>query len=238
MHKEPEALSRGATVSEIALWSPWVHRGRLYADVLSHFHAIDVEAFGKCVSQHADVYAIVVLYANCFVETFQEDKKASDLSTFDVISALDTGTDLLTFNITIVSAVGLRKSQSEGFENGDRPSAPVDAYVVCKVMPGQKANGQKAADHADRFHKHLQTNIQYNTLSPRWDFSGTLEIHGDDVLQFTVWNHQRWGADDMLGTQTLKASDFFRVGFRGDLELQGTKPGVKLSVIVDSLHHA
>eukprot|EP00929_Paragymnodinium_shiwhaense_P100080 TRINITY_DN62125_c0_g1_i1.p1 TRINITY_DN62125_c0_g1~~TRINITY_DN62125_c0_g1_i1.p1 ORF type:complete len:996 (+),score=186.86 TRINITY_DN62125_c0_g1_i1:127-3114(+) len=214
------SLSPGKSLSEAALWLEWSNKGRLVAESLSYMYALDAMVFGKAMRQHADVHAITVLYARQFWEELQAEDQLSDICSFQVRCLLPEDMRPHPFQVTIMSARGLRKADFLGSS---------DPYVICEV----RSTPQDNKPSRSKKNKRIQTPVIANNCSPTWDHTEVLDCQLDDIIQFTVWDHDRLRPAEFLGMTTLNASSFFRTSFTGELDLVGERATGRLFVKVE-----
>jgi hypothetical protein len=61
-------LREGGCISEPVLWTPWLHRGELKAEVPSELTIIQPEPFAECIGMHPSPWNYCKRYARCFTE--------------------------------------------------------------------------------------------------------------------------------------------------------------------------
>jgi len=117
-----------------------------------------------------------------------------------------------TLKVTIVGATGLR--------DADLISGMSDAYCVCQV-PGR--SGFK-----------FRTNWISGDLNPQWNKEVIVDgFLSEDMLQFSVFDRDRFKHHDLLGMATLKGDDILPDGFKGALPLSGLKATGEVNVIIE-----
>mmetsp|Transcript_107087 Transcript_107087/g.190261 ORF Transcript_107087/g.190261 Transcript_107087/m.190261 type:complete len:786 (-) Transcript_107087:52-2409(-) len=68
--------------------------------------------------------------------------------------------------------------------------------------------------------KRFQTPVMWNVgTSPKFDYNGVLTYSGEEEIEFTVMDHDKFSADDLCGSVTMKIADLYD-GWTGKLELQ------------------
>mmetsp|Transcript_89990 Transcript_89990/g.160187 ORF Transcript_89990/g.160187 Transcript_89990/m.160187 type:complete len:780 (-) Transcript_89990:170-2509(-) len=71
--------------------------------------------------------------------------------------------------------------------------------------------------------KRFQTTVQWNVgPNPTFDHDGVLVYSGEEEIEFTVMDYDKFSADDLCGSLTMKVDDLYD-GFRGKIELQRPK---------------
>lgn len=124
-----------------------------------------------------------------------------------------------TLRISVVSAKDLRAADWS-FGGGKS-----DPYCICKLISGSQVRSQ------------FKTATIKKTLSPEWHHEATLEgCRPGDRLEFTVYDYDLVGADDLLGTASIEYEEFFPHGFEGELMLDDPekhKEQATLTVMVE-----
>jgi hypothetical protein len=71
------------------------------------------------------------------------------------------------------------------------------------------------------------TQVIERTLDPEWSYESVVaDFATDDALEFTVYDKDWAGDDDLLGSVLLPCDKFFPDGFEGDLDLTNTSGAV------------
>mmetsp|Transcript_35493 Transcript_35493/g.101347 ORF Transcript_35493/g.101347 Transcript_35493/m.101347 type:complete len:765 (+) Transcript_35493:57-2351(+) len=99
--------------------------------------------------------------------------------------------------VTILSASGIRVGDFMGKS---------DPYCTCEILG--KPEGR------------FQTQVMKNTLYPHWGHEGSISGYEfGDSLAFAVWDED-WGKRDFLGEASLPHSEFYPIGFEGEVALK------------------
>mmetsp|Transcript_81495 Transcript_81495/g.230929 ORF Transcript_81495/g.230929 Transcript_81495/m.230929 type:complete len:771 (+) Transcript_81495:246-2558(+) len=74
--------------------------------------------------------------------------------------------------------------------------------------------------------KRFQTPVQWNVgPNPRFDYSGVLMFGGEELLEFTVMDHDKFSADDLCGSGSIPVKELHD-GWSGRIDLTRPKRGV------------
>lgn len=76
-------------------------------------------------------------------------------------------------------------------------------------------------------YKKCQTPVMWDVgPNPVFDYDGVLTYEGEKYLEFIVMEHDRFSADDLLGTGSLNVADLPDKGFQGNVYLKRPKRGL------------
>eukprot|EP00439_Symbiodinium_sp_Y106_P021659 s711_g2.t1 len=77
--EEPHPVAEHQWVSEMALWTPWIHMGDLIAEDVSRLVVLNVEAFCKVVGDSAETRTAASTYAKAYLDTLRQEMHWTDL---------------------------------------------------------------------------------------------------------------------------------------------------------------
>lgn len=77
--EEAHPVAEHQWVSEMALWTPWLHMGDLIAEDVSRLVVLNVEAFCKVVGDSAETRTAASTYAKAYLDTLRQEMHWTDL---------------------------------------------------------------------------------------------------------------------------------------------------------------
>lgn len=93
---------------------------------------------------------------------------------------------------------------------GDSWMDKLDPYAICKLGD----------------YKRFQTPVLWNVgPNPKWEYNGVLKYSGEQLMEITVMDHDKYSADDLCGTGTLDISNL-PDGWTGTVALTRPKQGM------------
>jgi len=107
---------------------------------------------------------------------------------------------------------------------------PRKVRIKIHLDKAEKLAGSSIFDKLDAYclvkmgeHKRFQSPVQWNVgVNPIFDYSGVLTYNQEEDITFMVMDHDKFSADDLCGSCTLKVSDLYD-GWKGKVELQRPK---------------
>lgn len=201
-------VKAGSWVSEAALWTEWINRGRLVAEEHGQIYAIEANEFAGTLRNYREAFSLTTLYAQSMVAELRKKQVPSDLCLFVV--ELNELTPIL-LSVVAVSAQGL--ANTDGAFTGKS-----DPYCVCKVAGAVSKTV-------------FTTSTISDCLDPVWNHEGFVSVSERQSLHFEVWDSD-YGKDQFLGEVLLDPAIFLPAGFEGELLLNGGFNNGTLSVKV------
>lgn len=143
-------------------------------------------------------------------------------------------------NILIVSKGGLEIRGDVTLTERLDALPPKKVRINCHIERAEKLAGDSIFDKLDPYcickmgdFKRFQTPVMNNAgVNPKFDYEGVLTYDGEEEMEFTVMDHDRFSADDLCGNGILKVKDL-PDNWHGKVELKRPKRGIYKS---DSTH--
>lgn len=143
-------------------------------------------------------------------------------------------------NLLIVSKGGLEVRADVTLTERLESLPPKKVRINCHIERAEKLAGDSLFDKLDPYcivkmgdFKRFQTPVMNNAgPNPKFDYEGVLTYSGEEELEFTVMDHDRFSADDLCGNGVLNVKDL-PDGWHGKVDLKRPKRGIYKS---DSTH--
>jgi len=143
-------------------------------------------------------------------------------------------------NLLVVSKGGLEVRSDVTLTERLESLPPKKVRINCHIERAEKLAGDSIFDKLDPYcivkmgdFKRFQTPVMNNAgPNPKFDYEGVLTYSGEEEMEFTVMDHDRFSSDDLCGNGVIKVRDL-PDGWHGKVELKRPKRGIYKS---DSTH--